>query len=225
MLLTAPEAAVFAPHVAADSDDVIQNALEFVRGHLDMDMTYISEFVEDKMFFRVVNAPGLERALRIGDCLPLQGSYCDHIVAGRLPEMIPDTSKEPLAMSLAVTHEMPVRSFVSVPILRTDGSIYGTFCCVGKDARPSLNARDLEVVRAFASLAGDQVNAQLSFASVAQGKKDAIEMILNTRGFEIALQPILRLKDQGTAGYEALCRFSSNPYRAPNHWFDDAQEV
>ncbi|MGJ8610890.1 MAG: EAL domain-containing protein, partial [Octadecabacter sp.] len=26
-------------------------------------------------------------------------------------------------------------------------------------------------------------------------------------------------------GYEALCRFSSNPYRAPNHWFDDAQEV
>jgi len=225
MLFTAPTAAAIAPEVAAEGDEIVQNSLAFVRGHLDMDLAYISEFVGDKLVFRAVNAPGFEDVVHTGNSVPLQGSYCDLVVAGHLPEMIPDTSKEALAMSLAITHQMPVRSYVSVPIRRTDGSIYGTFCCVGKEARPSLNTRDLEVVRAFASLAADQVNARLSFESVVQGKRDAIEAILNTRGFEIALQPILRLKDQGTAGYEALCRFSPDPYRAPNLWFDDAAEV
>ncbi len=225
MLFTAPTAEALAPHVAAKNDDVIQNSLAFVRAHLDMDIAYVTEFVGDRMFFRAANAPGMEKIVRIGGSIPLPGSYCDHVVSGRLPELIPDTSNEALALSLAVTHSMPVRSYVSVPILRTDGSIYGTFCCVGKKARPSLNNRDLEVARAFASLVADQVNARLNFEAIAHDKKDAITKILDTCNFEIALQPILRLKDQATAGYEALCRFLPDPYRPPNLWFDDAAEV
>ena len=99
------------------------------------------------------------------------------------------------------------------------------FSSFGKVARPTLNNRDLEVVRAFASLVGDQVNAKLNFASTALQKLNTIRDVLEAQLFEIALQPILRLKDQGTAGYEALCRFSPQPYRPPDQWFDDAAEV
>ncbi len=225
MTIVTPTAAALVPRIVAEGDDVVMNSLSFVRDHLAMDIAYVSEFVGDEMVFRAVSAPGYEDSVKVGGTLPLKEGYCHHVVAGRLPELIPDTANEPLALSMAVTHNMPIRSFVSVPIRRTDGTVYGMFCSLGKASRPSLNSRDLEVVRAFASLAADQVNAQLGFDTAAQLKKSAIEDILQSRSFEIALQPILRLQDQGTAGYEALCRFSPEPYRPPNLWFDDAAEV
>lgn len=225
MTIVAPSAAAFVPRMVAECDDVVMNSLAFVRTHLPMDIAYVSEFVGDEIVFRAVSAPGFEDSIAVGGTRPLKSGYCHHIVAGRLPELIPDTANEPLTQTIPVTHDLSIRSYVSVPIRRTDGTVYGMFCSLGKAPRPSLNSRDLEVVRAFASLAADQVNAQLSFDAAVQLKKSAIEDILKLRSFEIALQPILRLQDQGTAGYEALCRFSPEPYRAPNLWFDDAAEV
>nr|WP_234967382.1 EAL domain-containing protein [Octadecabacter temperatus] len=190
-----------------------------------MDVAYISEFVGDEVIYRDVCAPGYEQSIKVGARAPLIESYCHYVVSGQLPELIPDTDLEPLTATLAVTRDFPIRSYVGVPILRSDGSIYGMFCSFGKFARPTLNSRDLEVARAFASLASDQLKTKISFASAAHQKLSAIEDVLEAQLFDIALQPILRLKDQGTAGYEALCRFSPQPYRPPNQWFDDAAEV
>lgn len=220
-----PKAAVLAPSLASDGGDIIMSSLSFIRTHLEMDVAYVSEFVGDEMVFRDVCAPGFEKTIKVGATLPLRDTYCHYVVGGHLPELIPDTSLEPFTANFAATQNFPVRSYLGVPILRADGSIYGMFCSFGKTARPTLNGRDLEVARAFASLAGDQVNAKLSCASLAEQKFNAIKDVLETQMFEIALQPILRLQDQGTAGYEALCRFSPQPYRPPDQWFDDAAEV
>ena len=225
MIIVTPSAAAFVPRMVAECDDLVMNSLAFVRTHLAMDVAYVLEFVGNEIVFCAVSAPGFEGSFAFGGTRPLKSGYCHHIVAGRLPELIPDTAYEQLAQTTPVNHELPIRSYVSVPIRRTDGTVYGMFCSLGKAARPSLNSHDLEVVCAFASLDADQVNAQLGFDAAVQLKKSAIEDILKSWSFKIALQPILRRQDQGTAGYEALCRFSPEPYRAPNLWFDDAAEV
>ncbi|MCW1951638.1 MAG: EAL domain-containing protein [Octadecabacter sp.] len=220
-----PKASVLAPGLVSEGGDIIMNSLSFIRSHLEMDVAYVSEFIGDEVVFRDVCAPGYEASVKAGNRQPLHETYCHYVVGGQLPELIPDTNLQPFTQHLAATQAFPIRSFVGVPILRADGSIFGMFCSFGKVARPTLNSRDLEVVRAFASMAGDQVNERLSLASTAQQKFNEIEDVLEAQRFEIALQPILRLKDQGTAGYEALCRFSPQPYRPPNQWFDDAAEV
>ncbi|SMX44446.1 sensor domain-containing phosphodiesterase [Octadecabacter ascidiaceicola] len=220
-----PNASVLAPSLVPGVDDIIMHSLSFMRSHLEMDVAYVSEFVGDDVIFRDVCAPGYENSIKVGGRQPLAETYCNYVVSGQLPELIPDTKLHPFTAGLEVTHTFPVGSYVGVPILRDDGSVYGMFCSFGKVARPTLNNRDLEVARAFASLAGDQVNARLKFASTALQKLNTIRDVLEAELFEIALQPILRLKDQGTAGYEALCRFSPQPYRPPDQWFDDAAEV
>ncbi len=218
-------AAALAPGIATDDGDLITNALAFVRSHLGMEAAFLTEFVGDDRIFRAVNAPGFEGIIDVGRATPLDCTYCKHVVSGHLPELIADTSKVPFTQTLAVTKGLPIRSYVSLPIRRADGSVYGTFCCLSRKPRLSLNSRDLEVMRAFASLCADQINVQLNAQSAEQAKRDAIENVLLTGAFEIALQPIMRLQDQQTAGYEALCRFSPQPYRAPNLWFDDAAKV
>lgn len=213
------------PRIAADESDLIESSLEFVRSHLRMDVAYLSEFVGDDLVFRAVSAPGLEEMAQVGGRMPLSKTYCKHILEGRLPELMPDTLDFPVAQGIALTHELPIRSHVSIPILKTDGTPYGMFCCLSRESRHGLNSRDLEVVRAFAALSADNVNARLEADQVMQGKRDAIEDMLSCRGYAIALQPIMRLKGHVTAGYEALCRFQPEPYRPPNVWFADAGEV
>lgn len=220
-----PAAAALAPELGDGDGDVIFNSLSFVRLHLDMEVAYLSEFVGNELVFRAVIAPGLEHMIEVGGTMPLDQSYCHHIVEGRLPELMPDTDSNPFAQTIAITQSLPVRAHVSIPINRADGSVYGMFCCLSREPRTSLNARDLEVMRAFASLSGDQINVKLASQLAAQNKHRTIQDILDNGAFEIALQPIMRLQDAGTAGYEALCRFSAKPYRPPNFWFDDAAEV
>lgn len=218
-------AATIAPRLVGAEGDVIANSLAFVRSHLDMEVAYVSEFVGENTIFRAVSAPGFDDKIAVGKMLPLKEVYCEHILAGRLPELIPDTKDEPFTQTIPITINLPVRAHVSIPIMRNDGTVYGMFCCLSRVARPSLNQRDLEVMRAFASLSADQVNSQLHDEHTVRSKREAIEQVLETEAFEIALQPILRLTDRGVAGYEALCRFSGVPYRPPNLWFDEAAVV
>lgn len=225
MTKTRPTVADFAPRMTHSDGDIISNSLAFMRVHLDMEMAYLSEFVGDKLVFRVVDAPGFEDVISVGDTMSVSETYCQHIIEGRLPELIPDTNDVPFAQSFAITKSFPIRSYISIPVRRCDGTAYGMFCCLSRKPRPSLNMRDHEVMRAFASFSADQVNLKLVSAHQTQAKLAAIEEILRTSAFEIVLQPILRLQDQRIAGYEALCRFSALPYRPPNLWFDDAADV
>jgi len=225
MAQVSPAAKELAPRLIQDGGDIVSSSLAFVRSHLDMEIAYLSEIIGDEMVFRAVLAPGLEYVASPGKSLPLTKTYCHHILSGRLPELIPDIEALPEAQELGISHKIRIRSHVSVPIYRTDGSVYGVFCCLSRERRPNLNPRDLEVMRAFASLSADQVNSRLSAQREAQIKKDAITHVLDESNFEIALQPILHLSDRGTAGFEALCRFRPEPYRPPNEWFDDAAEV
>jgi hypothetical protein len=82
------------------------NSLAFVRTHLAMDIAYVSEFVGDEIVFRAVSAPGFEDSIAVGGTRPLKSGYCHHIVAGRLPELIPDTANEPLTQTIPVTHDL-----------------------------------------------------------------------------------------------------------------------
>lgn len=221
----APVTAALAGQPFSAGDDVIRNALAFMRKHLEMDVAYLSEFIGEELVFRAVDAELSEQSVSEGQIVPLNQVYCRHIIAGRLPELMPDTNFVPFAQTIAITTQLPIRAHMSIPIKRGDGSIYGMFCCFSREARPSLNDRDLEVMRAFASLSADQVNLRMSRETSIKAKRQTITDILDTNAFDIALQPIMNLQFKGTAGFEALCRFSPQPYRAPNLWFDDAANV
>ncbi|MFX0545775.1 sensor domain-containing phosphodiesterase [Roseovarius sp. S1116L3] len=211
--------------VRGSGDETIDAALEFVRGHLGMEIAYLSEFIGDDLIFRAVSAPGLEDLAHVGTTMPLDQVYCRHILAGRLPELIPDTADEPLCKGLSLTHAIPIKSHVSVPIRRRDGSAYGMFCCLSRTAKPDLTPRDLEVMRAFAGLSAEQVNEKIAARVIHDAVHGSISDVLTARSFDIVYQPIMDAAARRPKGFEALCRFRAQPYRPPNLWFDEAASV
>ena len=209
----------------ASTEDIIDVALGTVRKHLGMEVAYLSEFVDGKSVFRAVSAPGLEALIKPGDSQNLDDVYCQHILDGRLPNVIQDTANEPICQALPITKQVPIRSHVSVPVTREDGSVYGMFCCLSPTPNPSLNDRDLAVMQTFADLAKKQLNTSLRSRAERDEARQRIQDVMDAHGFRIVLQPIFPLGSTRPAGFESLCRFEAKPYRPPNIWFDEAFSV
>lgn len=207
----------------SDSDTVIDRALNAVREHLDMPIAYLSEFVGDRTIFRNVIAPGFHDLVKPGDSMHIDEVYCGHIVAGRLPSLIPDTSAIALTRDMPITASVPIGSHASVPIHRPDGSLYGMFCALSPMPNPGLNGRDLKVMRMFADLAAEQLLERLARRAERDAAHAATQAMLADRAFDMVFQPIYRLCDGGLSSFEALCRFRSDPYRTPDLWFADAK--
>jgi EAL domain-containing protein (putative c-di-GMP-specific phosphodiesterase class I) len=217
----------FGDFLISDSSggDIVDAALETVRRHLGMEVAYLSEFVGDDIVFRAISAPRLPVPVGVGDAMPLDQVYCGHIRAGRLPKLIRDTADENVALSLDITHALPIGSHVSVPVRREDGSIYGMFCCLSPQPNPTLTDRDVEVMELFASISAREVNAGLVSRARRERIVAATEAALAPDGFHLVLQPICDLADRRPRGFEVLTRFAGTPYRTPDVWFAEAAEV
>ena len=70
-----------------------------------MEIAYLSEFLDCRSDFRCLDAPGQEHVIKAGDSQCLEDVYCNHILEGGLPEMIPDTAAEPIAAALPITKD------------------------------------------------------------------------------------------------------------------------
>jgi EAL domain-containing protein (putative c-di-GMP-specific phosphodiesterase class I) len=210
---------------ATSGEDVIQDALVAIRNHLGMEVAYFSEFSAGRTIFRRVDAPGLEHLIKVGDSHALDDVYCNHILAGRLPELISDTSQIPLTLEMPITAAVPIGSHISIPIRLMDGTPFGMFCCLSPRPIPSLNERDLATMRVFAGLAARQVNAGLQQRRDAQQIHASVSAVIAAEDYDIVFQPILDLQSRSVVSCEALCRFKSMPYRSPDKWFKDAGDV
>lgn len=203
----------------------LQRALQAIRTHLGLEVAYASRFEGDRMVLRDVDAPGLEQMAHPGASFSLDDVYCRHILAGRLPELIPDTAAEPLAMSLPITTALPIGTHLSVPIRLRDGSVYGMFCCLGFAANPTLNPRDLQMVKAFADLAAHEIEDDLQAERRAREREARILAVIEQGQLTIAYQPIWGLSPRRPVGFECLARFATTPARPPNVWFAEAAEI
>lgn len=205
--------------------DAIYRGLEAVRTHLGMEVAYVSEFVGDQAVFRAVNAPGFEDQIKVGDENALDDIFCRHILAGRLPELMPDTTKEPFALSLPIMQSRPIGAHMSVPIRLPGGETYGMFCCLSFAANPSLNERDLKMMRVFADLAAHQIGIEVETTRALDEKRGRIRHAIEASAYSIVYQPIWDFYRPEPIGFECLCRFSGEPYRAPDAWFREAAEA
>lgn len=213
------------PIAEGGASEPIGVALASIRKHLGMEVAYLSEFVGDQSVFREVDAPGLEALIKPGDSQPIEQVYCRHILEGRLPELMADTADYPLAMSMPITRALPIGAHMSVPVRLPDGETYGMFCCLSPTADPSLNARDLSVMRVFSEMVAGQIAQRRQAERLENAERARVDQVIEHAEFSIVLQPIWEYGCDRPLGFEALTRFTQEPYRTPDRWFNAAAAV
>jgi EAL domain-containing protein (putative c-di-GMP-specific phosphodiesterase class I) len=205
-------------------DDPVTAMLKAIRAHLGMDVAFASEVSAGAVVIRHADT-GSGEIIRVGDSFVPEEGYCQRIIDGRLPQLMADTSAFPEAAALRCTAEMPVGAHLSVPIRLSDGRVYGTFCCFSFLPDHSLNDRDLQMMRAFADLAADEIDRGIRRDRLREAVRARVGGAIQDRAIRIVYQPIHRVRDAGIVGVECLARFPDCEARPPSDWFAEAAEV
>jgi GAF domain-containing protein len=137
-------------------DNSLQEVLKLLQAKLHMDVVFVSEFFEGRRVFRQVEQkPGIS-LISVGDSDELEGSWCQRVVDGRLPQFIDDGARYQADGSAPAT-PFPVGTHLSVPLVLSDGQVYGTLCCFSHHVNGNLNAKDVRTLSYTAELAADRI--------------------------------------------------------------------
>jgi EAL domain-containing protein (putative c-di-GMP-specific phosphodiesterase class I) len=202
----------------------IERILGVIRCHLGMEVSFVAEFADGQRVFRHVSAQA-GCAVVPGGSDPLEATYCQRLVDGRLPELIADTAAVPEAAGLAVTEALQIGAYLGVPLRLSGGRIYGTLCSFSHEPDLSLNERDLNMLRAFAEIAAAQIEAQLDAERARQERIEGIMEVIARDSVMMVYQPIYGIDEGRAVGVECLARFPDCEKRPPSDWFAEAAEV
>lgn len=138
-----------------DLDRAISEVLQQLRRQLQMDVVFVSEFVDGQRVFRFMRG-GEVFGLHEGDSAPLEQSYCHQVVTGRMPERVTDVAARVARGELPDTG-LSIGTHLSTPVVLPDGRAFGTVCCFSTAAQPALHEGALACLRQCARLVARKV--------------------------------------------------------------------
>jgi HD-GYP domain-containing protein (c-di-GMP phosphodiesterase class II) len=138
----------------------LERALSAVRELLEMDVAFATEFVDAQAVLRVAHGDTASFFVTEGLGLPEDQTYCHHILAGRLPNIITDVRATPIADEMPITEIARIGAYASVPLRFSDGTFYGTLCAASHSAKPELGYRELQFLNVFARIVADQIERE-----------------------------------------------------------------
>ena len=203
----------------------VDRILNAVRTHLGMEIAFVSRYVENGQKILTHVDSDLDLPMGPGFQDPREDSYCWHIAEGRLPELIQDPADHPFTQGIGITHALPVGAHLNTPLRLSDGSLYGSFCCLNRKPDRTMTQRDLGVLRAFAALAVEQIESSLESEHRREKLDERIGKLIGERTLQIVQQPIHSIATGKPVGVECLSRFPDAMMRGPDKWFDEAAEV
>ena len=138
-------------------DGAVTEVLALLRDRLKMDVVFVSEFVGDERVFRYVDAPTDRPMMSPGDSNPLEETWCQRVVDGRIPELIPDVQTFPGKAQLPAA-PFEIGTYMSTPVRLDDGHVYGTLCCISFSPHEALQQRDLKNLKSVAMLVARKID-------------------------------------------------------------------
>ncbi|CCG01131.1 EAL domain-containing protein [Blastococcus saxobsidens] len=152
-------------------------------------------------------------------------TLCQAVLDEKLPQVIPNLKDFPEAMKLPAARMPRLRSYVSVPVTLSDGSLYGTFCAAGLTSDKDLTTRDKALMDVLASAAAVIIEPEVRSQERRVEIAGRLDPLIAAGGPTVVLQPIVDLSTGHRVGAEALSRFPGDWGMPPDVCFAEAHSV
>lgn len=144
--------------------DRITAALEFAHAETEMDVAVLGEVCDEREVVRLAAGDLRSFGLASGASMPIEDTYCQRLLTGRLSNYVPDAQADEQLRDLEITRAARVGAYLGVPLTALDARLY-VLCCLAHEQRPQLGQRDVLFLRGL----GETILARLQERRTPQG--------------------------------------------------------
>lgn len=144
---------------SADSElpPEVGESLKLLRDRMGMDVVFVSQVSGGRRTFKVVESRPDFTVIKPGMSDPVEESWCQRVVDGRLPELMEDAGTY-VASGQAPKPAFPIGTHLSTPVRLRDGSVYGTLCCFSFPPARRAGTTDINRLRYMANLLSEKLH-------------------------------------------------------------------
>jgi EAL domain-containing protein (putative c-di-GMP-specific phosphodiesterase class I) len=208
----------------SDAEQQIADLLQTAKKSLRLSVAFLSRLDGTTQHLEVVES-SVPFLFQEGYQQKQEVTLCQAILDKKLPQVIPNLKDHPEAMKLPAARMPRLRSYVSVPVVLSDGSLYGTFCAAGLTSDKDLTKRDKALMDVLASAASVIIEPEVRAQERRTDIEGRLEPVIADGGPVVALQPIVDLATGDRVGAEALSRFPAEWGMAPDVVFAEAHSI
>ena len=114
-----------------------------------MDVAVLGEIHGGREVVRLLAGDAESFGLAAGGSLPVEETYCQRLLEGRLGNVVPDASSDEFVRDLELTRAARIGAYIGVPLTTLDARLY-ILCCLAHEQRPALGERDVVFLRGLA---------------------------------------------------------------------------
>lgn len=201
-------------------EDASQAALRFLEDRLGFGLWLVTRTEGDDWI--VLSAEDREYGVGSGDVFRWSDSFCYHMVQGRGPRVAPRSDEVSAYAQAPIGDEVPIRSYLGVPLTLSDGSLFGTLCAIDPEPQPAEVRGELPVVEMLARLLSTVLQQELHAQAAARraeraevsAERDPLTSLYNRRGWERLM-----------AAEEERCQRYGNPAATLMIDLDELKEI
>ena len=134
---------------SADRITRLDQLLRMTRGLLDVDVALLTQICDGREVARRAYGDWPGGAFFENASLPLEETFCQRMLDGRIGNYIRDTWADPRVNDLAMARQLGIRAWLGVPIKVSDMRLY-VLCCLAVESRPSIGAREVRLLLGLA---------------------------------------------------------------------------
>jgi len=176
--------------IPTDFGAASRRVVEFLHAELGMGLWMVTRVAGDDWVVLACEDHGY--GIAPGDVFAWSDSFCSRMVRGEGPRLATHSQEVAAYREAPIGRQVPIGSYLGVPLQGKDGELFGTLCAIDPQPRPDLSGSSLALVELLADLLGGLVTLELEVAEAARASErvrhesaiDALTGVGNRRAWE-----------------------------------------
>ena len=175
---------------ALDFDLAARETIAFLHARLGFDLWMVARIEGDDMV--VLQAEDHGYGVTEGTVFRWDDTLCARMSAGLGPRIAPDIRSVDAYQAAPISRQLKIGAFIGVPLLRTDGELYGCLCGIHPSPRPPEILADQPLIELLGTLLSGILQAEIAAAdharrverAEAEAMNDSLTSLYNRRGWD-----------------------------------------